>query len=257
MPPAHTRRIRKTANLEKTVKTMHPWRLATTAAALVLWTTLHAATEPDYPVGITADTMSVTVRTANGREVEIMRNQDNSATIDPDFAKTSRPCPPFCIQPDRIGEVESIFENAMLEYLVRQGSGEDVLVIDSRTPGWVVRGTIPGATNIPWTRLNPKQGATTAGIIDIMTNRFGVKLAEGAGEIEVDEAVVAGDTSSVFDFSAAKTLVMFCNGPWCGQSPANIRQLLKMGYPAEKLKWYRGGMQAWHVLGLTTVPGDE
>jgi rhodanese-related sulfurtransferase len=235
---------------------MHPWRLAT--AATLLWSmTAYGASGPDYPVGITADTMSVTVRAADGSEVEILRNQDNSATIDPDFAKTSRPCPPFCIQPDRIGAVESIFENAMLDYLVRQGRGEDVLVIDSRTPDWVTRGTIPGATNIPWTRLNPKQGATTAGIIDIMTNRFGVKLADGAGEIEVDEAVVAGDTSSVFEFANAKTLVMFCNGPWCGQSPANIRQLLKMGYPAEKLKWYRGGMQAWHVLGLTTVPGNK
>jgi rhodanese-related sulfurtransferase len=26
-----------------------------------------------------------------------------------------------------------------------------------------------------------------------------------------------------------------------------------MGYPAHKIHWYRGGMQAWHSLGLTTV----
>jgi hypothetical protein len=26
-------------------------------------------------------------------------NQNNKATINPAFAKTSRPCPPFCIQP--------------------------------------------------------------------------------------------------------------------------------------------------------------
>ena len=32
-------------------------------------------------------------------EHKIMRNQDNSATVNPAFAKTSRPCPPFCIQP--------------------------------------------------------------------------------------------------------------------------------------------------------------
>ena len=46
---------------------------------------------------------------------------------------------------------------------------------------------------------------------------------------------------------------MFCNGMWCGQSPANIRTLLRFGYPADKLKWYRGGMQDWEILGLTTV----
>ena len=32
-------------------------------------------------------------------EHKIMRNQDNAATVNPAFAKTSRPCPPFCIQP--------------------------------------------------------------------------------------------------------------------------------------------------------------
>ena len=28
-----------------------------------------------------------------------------------------------------------------------------------------------------------------------------------------------------------------------------------MGYPAEKIKWYRGGMQDWEILGLATVKG--
>ena len=29
--------------------------------------------------------------------------------------------------------------------------------------------------------------------------------------------------------------------------------LLTLGYPAEKLKWYRGGMQSWEQFGFTTV----
>ena len=53
-----------------------------------------------------------------------------------------------------------------------------------------------------------------------------------------------------------RTLVLFCNGMWCGQSPNNILNLLRFGYPAEKLKWYRGGMQDWEILGLTTIPGE-
>jgi hypothetical protein len=40
---------------------------------------------------------------------------------------------------------------------------------------------------------------------------------------------------------------------WCGQSPRNIKTLLKFGYPASKIKWYRGGMQNWETLGLSTV----
>ena len=60
-------------------------------------------------------------------------------------------------------------------------------------------------------------------------------------------------TAEFWKFSRAKTLVFFCNGPWCGQSPTNIRSLLRIGYPPSKLKWYRGGMQDWEILGLTTV----
>jgi len=29
--------------------------------------------------------------------------------------------------------------------------------------------------------------------------------------------------------------------------------LLKYGYPANKIKWYRGGMQNWEILGFNTV----
>ena len=57
----------------------------------------------------------------------------------------------------------------------------------------------------------------------------------------------------LWDYSQAKTLIMFCNGMWCGQSPNNIKNLLKFGYPSHKLKWYRGGMQNWENLGLTTA----
>ena len=37
------------------------------------------------------------------------------------------------------------------------------------------------------------------------------------------------------------------------QSSRAIQALLSLGYPAAKLKYYRGGMQAWKLLGLTTV----
>ncbi len=52
-------------------------------------------------VGITKDLMSITVQTKKG-PVKIMRNQDNKAVINPGFAKTSRKCPPFCIQPHNV-----------------------------------------------------------------------------------------------------------------------------------------------------------
>jgi rhodanese-related sulfurtransferase len=42
------------------------------------------------------------------------------------------------------------------------------------------------------------------------------------------------------------------------RSPTTIKGLLKIGYPAHKILWYRGGMQDWKSLGLTTLkPADN
>ncbi|MGV6859033.1 MAG: rhodanese-like domain-containing protein [bacterium] len=224
------------------------------ASVLVVGCSSTPPASPGKPVALIKGVMSVDV-VHNGKKAAISRNQDNSATVNPAFAKTSRPCPPFCIQPMVLAPgVETIAEMEIIDALSRMANGDDsLLVIDSRTPDWVAKGTIPGAVNLPWTGLNPKKGATTDGIIDIMTKQFNVKLAKGVDSFAVDDAIVAGDTSKVFDFSDAKTLVMFCNGMWCGQSPNNIMNLLKFGYPAEKIKWYRGGMQDWSLLGLSTT----
>ena len=195
------------------------------------------ATAESKPVGITPEIMAVAV-TINGATVEFKRNQDNDATVNPAFAKTSRPCPPFCIQPSNLATgVETIGEVELMTYAkdMNEGNG-DIIVIDSRTPDWVERGTIPTAMNVPWTNLNPAKGATPMEIAEILESTFNVTESEG-----------------LFDFSNCRTAVMFCNGMWCGQSPNNIKNLLRLGYPAHKIKWYRGGMQDWEILGLTTV----
>ena len=211
-----------------------------TKVLLVAGLSLSASVFAGKPVGITSDIMSVTVK-HNGKDVKIERNQDNSNTVIPAFAKTSRPCPPFCIQPAVLAPgVETIAEREVLQYLDTMSKGDDsILVIDSRTPDWVKKGTIPGAKNIPWTKLNPAKGADPISILDILQEEFNVTESEG-----------------LLDFTNAKTLVMFCNGMWCGQSPNNIKNLLKLGYPAHKIKWYRGGMQDWAILGLSTIPGE-
>lgn len=173
-----------------------------------------------------------------GKTVRIQRNQNSENLVNPDYALTSRKCPPFCIQPGTIADgVETIGELEVLNYLKRIAEGDQsILVIDSRTTDWVKKGTIPGSINIPWTSLKPGAGADPFRIADILEKTFGAISIEG-----------------LWDFSAAKTLVLFCNGIWCGQSPTNIKTLLRFGYPANKIKWYRGGMQNWENLGLTVV----
>lgn len=206
-------------------------------AVLALGLLTQPAYAEDLKVKITPELGSVDVK-HNGKTVTIKRNQNNDNRVGDNYAKTSRNCPPFCIQPMSLAPgVETIGEVEMLKYLKKASDGDkSVLVVDSRTPDWVKRGTIPGSVNVPWTRLNPAQGASPFEIVDILTGQFDVREQEG-----------------LFDYSGAKTLVMFCNGMWCGQSPANIRTLLDFGYPAHKIKWYRGGMQNWSNLGFTTV----
>lgn len=172
-------------------------------------------------VGITKDIMSITVQTKNG-PVKIIRNQDNSAVINPGFAKTSRKCPPFCVQPQKVAPgVETVGELEVIKYMEKGG-----LIIDARTVEWHVKGTIPGSKNIPYTQV--------ASRLDELGCKKGAK----------------------WDCSNAKTVLLFCNGLWCGQSPTAIRAMLREGYPASKLLYYRNGMQGWQSLGLTVVEGE-
>ena len=173
-------------------------------------------------VRIARDLPSVTVETANG-PVEIRRNQDTGHEIDGEWARTSRPCPEFCIQPMTPAEgVTTIGELELIELL----QDPDAVVVDSRTYDWFEGGTIPGAINIPYTF-----------IVD--------ELARLGCEPDFDG----------WDCTEAKRVALFCNGIWCGQSPVAIRNMISAGYPAERIYYYRGGMQVWRVLGLTVTGG--
>jgi len=192
---------------------------------------------------IAADLASVDVM-HNGQKVTISRGHDLHATIPEAFQKTDRGCPPFCVQPMRLAPgVETVGEIEVLGYLKRAGEGDtSVLVVDSRTPDWVMRGTIPGSVNIPWTKINTDTAGT-----------FGTPAEAATIDQILSEQFGAAKGASGWDFSKARTLVLYCNGIWCPQSSINIKTLVKLGYPADKIKWYRGGMQDWFSVGLTTV----
>jgi rhodanese-related sulfurtransferase len=171
-----------------------------------------------------------------GEVVVIQRDQDTWNTVTPDFSMTSRPCPPYCIQPMSAGpNIETLGEIEFLDYLQRAGTDRGILVVDSRGADEFARGTIPGAVNVPWYQLHFGSGADPQAVQNHLED-FGV-LFDG----------------DFYDFSGAKTLVLFCNGPWCGQSPTNLRTLTHLGYPPDRLKWYRGGMQLWHLLGFNVI----
>ncbi len=168
--------------------------------------------------------------TINGEPVEISRIQDTANRLTNEFSKTSRPCPPFCIHPMSAAPgVTTIGELEVLDFLQREVAAGTGLLVDARVPEWFAKGTIPGAVNIPFLTLAE-------------SNPF---------RDEILKAIGARTEGSGWNFDEAMNLALFCNGPWCDQSPRAIRALIEAGYPPEKLFYYRGGIQNWALLGLT------
>lgn len=168
--------------------------------------------------------------TIENNNFEIARIQDEDHQLTGEFTKTSRACPPFCITPMTIAPgVTTVGEIEVIEYLENVVSAGRGLLLDSRVPEWFAKGTIPGAINLPFTTLDPANPYRD----DILRALGGRKSGEN------------------WDFSAAMSLMLFCNGPWCDQSPRAARALLDAGFPPQKLFYYRGGMQVWQTLGLT------
>ena len=174
--------------------------------------------------------------TVNGQSYAISRDQNQENQLTGEFARTSRACPPFCIQPMQIAAgVGTIAELETLDFLQTKVADGTGLLIDSRLPDWFAKGTIPAAVNVPFATLDA-------------TNPYRTEILQALG------ATGAPDD---LDFSNALDLVLFSNGPWDDQASRAILNLLDAGYPPEKIRYYRGGMQDWLLLGLTVAVPEQ
>ena len=154
----------------------------------------------------------------NGKEIIIKRIQDTNHKLRDSFTKTSRPTPPFFIQPyTPIKGVTTIEELELLDAL----KNSSALLIDARLSKWYRNSTIPTALNIPFAMLYGQK-----------LERFGSKILKILNN---------------------RDLIIFDNGPWDQQAVALMRSLIKLKYPKNKIRYYRGGMQFWKIVGLTTI----
>lgn len=174
----------------------------------------------------------------NGVTHRIERIQDTENMLTDSFAKTSRPCPEFCIHPMSAAPgVETVGELELLDFLRKEAATGGGVLIDARIRSWYLKGTIPGAVNIPFTLLSAEDNPFLPRILQVLGARR--------------------DGPSGWDFGHARKLMVFCNGPWCDQSPRAIKNLIAAGYPPEKLFYYRGGLQEWQILGLNLFTPDS
>ena len=199
-------------------------------ALMLIHVSAFAQTNAEPMIVAITPTLSSTSIIHRGTPITIKRIQNTNNKLLDDFARTSRPCPPFCIQPMHIDEaVETVGELDVLNFLnneVADGSG---LLVDARMPNFYNSETIPGSINIPF-----------------------VLFTSSANDILPLLGAIGNEDGS-WDFSRAKTLMLWCNGPWCAQSPRAIIALRALDYPADRMFYYRGGMQVWKILGLTTI----
>ena len=199
----------------------------------------------------------------NGEQVRIQRIQDVDHKLDDGFAKTSRKCPPFCVQPMKVAPgVTTVGEAEIFRFMDRELVSGKGLIVDARTPSWYKKGTIPGSVNIPFTEFVAGEDAPET--IKALEALGAVRRAEVGWFTRSFEKLMArfgwfgaDQKTDRWDFSNARQVVFWCNGPWCGQSPRAIKGLLEHGFPPEKIAYYRGGMQMWKILGLTVVIPDS
>ncbi len=212
-------------------------------------------------VKITENRETVTVQD-HGKPFVIQREQDPEHMVDPAWAKTARKCPPFCLQPEQpVPGVHTVGELEVMDFMeqkVNKGTG---VLIDARLPSWYLQGTIPGSVNIPFTIFG--EVPTAADVTKALTYLGAVRRTNTGGIQRVLEKRFAdwgwfgADLKTAYwDFTNAKEILLWCNGPWCGQSPRAIKNLVKLGYPRDRIFYYRGGMQMWKVMGLSTVVPD-
>ncbi|WP_050529663.1 rhodanese-like domain-containing protein [Pseudaestuariivita atlantica] len=177
-----------------------------------------------------ADTFEVTSFLFNGQRLTIHQSTQISGSKLLQFAALPQSCTGVCVSPmiatrgvATVGELEVL---EFMKFSVAPGLG---LVIDARPQDQRRLGFVPSSINIP---VAVMEGAT-------------------AYRTQILEALGGQRTGTGWDFRNAYELVVYDTGPGTSDAPQLLRELVSFGYPASKLYFYRGGMQAWAGLGLS------
>lgn len=197
-------------------------RAAIFAAALAFYVT--AAQAADYT------TTAQIEFTFDGQQVSVGPNAPDAARHAALFASLPPACDPHCIVPEAVAPgIETLTETDVLEFLVSAVGSNTGLLVDARMPDARAQGFIPGSVSLPFEALRPD-------------NEFRDDILKALG---------ARSFENVFNYADAQDLVVFDNGPTQNDAGKLIAYLLESEYPPEKIRYYRGGMQVWSVLGLT------
>ncbi|MDG6777489.1 rhodanese-like domain-containing protein [Thiomicrorhabdus sp. zzn3] len=184
---------------------------------------------------ITHDVREVSLQ-LQGQSWLIQRNQDPNVTLTPLFTNTTV----GFLQPIQLApSVETLGELEVLAWMRKMQTDDSIVLVDTRPFLPYERLHIPGAINIP-----PRLFKNEFAAIEVLERKLNVTTTD-SGEL---------------NFNDAKTVIAYSNGHFCAMTPYAVKyapySLLKLGYPPEKIKYYRGGMQDWTSVGLTVAGAD-
>jgi len=165
-----------------------------------------------------------------GKAVKVHRIQNTKNKLTGEYARTYRPNQD--IQPIKMHkDVLTIGEVELLHFMKDKVNKKKGILIDLRSKKAYKNESIPSAVNIPYKTKNNKEK------VEKILKVLGAKrLPDGS-----------------LDAKKVITAAFYCNGLWCKKSSEFIKTFLELGYPAEKILYYRGGFQMWKILGFTTV----
>jgi len=165
-----------------------------------------------------------------GKAVKVHRIQNTKNKITGEYAKIYRPGQD--IQPIKMHkDIQTIGEVELLHFMKKKVNKKKGLLVDLRPKKVYKEESIPSAVNIPFKTKNNK-----AKLEKVLKALGAKRLADGS-----------------LDTHNAIEVAFYCSGLWCHKSSEFIKTFLELGYPADKILYYRGGIQMWKILGFTTV----
>lgn len=165
-----------------------------------------------------------------GKAVKVHRIQNTKHKLTGEYAKIYRPGKD--IQPIKTHkDIQTIGEVEVLQFMSEKGNKKKGLLIDLRPKKVYKKESIPSAVSIPYATKD-----NTVKLKKILKILGAKRKSDGS-----------------LDTSRALDIAFYCDGLWSEKSPEFIKTFLDLGYPAEKILYYRGGMQMWKILGFTTV----
>jgi rhodanese-related sulfurtransferase len=172
-----------------------------------------------------------TAITPHLRSVKVLHDKEE-VLIERKLLHKHLTCPPFCIEPMKIKGVETLGELEVLAFIDKLKEKKGRLLIDVRENALYEKETIPGAINLPLSML--QDGSRYQGEV---LRLLGAKLRK---------------SNAKWSFKKAQRLLIFGDSATTPEASSALKKLLDLGYPSNKLYYYRGGLSAWKALGLTT-----